>query len=94
MADEVHPLATIDPTVLATVTGGASSSSDQIATMLQSLMSSIKDLAQSRNQGSGSDFMQMLPMMMMMSRGPSGPVEAAPSPLPPDGDPNGWTKVA
>lgn len=41
-----------------------------------------------------SDFMQMLPMMMMMmNRGSSAPVESA-QPMPPDGDPNGWTRVA
>lgn len=94
MADDPTQLASIDPAVLATVTGGASSSSsDQVTVMLQSLMSSIKELAQSRNQSSGFDFMQMLPMMMMMNRGSSAPVESAPA-MPPDGDPNGWTRVA
>lgn len=95
MADDTHLLATIDPTVLSTVTGGASSgSSEQVTTMLQSLLSSIKDLADSRNQSSG-DFTQMLPMMMMMmNRGQGAPVEAAQPPMPPDGDPNGWSRVA
>ncbi|NVB85587.1 MAG: hypothetical protein HOV81_44900 [Kofleriaceae bacterium] len=92
MADDPNQLASIDPAMLAAVTGGASSgSSEQVTTMLQSLMSSIKDLAASRKQSSGFDFMQMMPMM---NRGQGAPVEAAQPPMPPDGDPNGWSRVA
>jgi hypothetical protein len=95
MADDETQLASIDPDMLAAVTGGASSgSSEQVTMMLRSLMSSIEELAASRKQSSGFDFMQMLPMMMMMNRGQGAPVEAVQPPMPPDGDPSGWTRVA
>jgi hypothetical protein len=81
-------LPSIDPTQLAAVTGGTSSS-DAATQMLQQLMSSIKDLAQNQNGGSSNQFMQMLPMFMMMSqRQQAAP---APAPEPPPGD--GWIRV-
>ena len=62
-----NPLPSIDPTELEAVTGGVSSStgdSSAVTAALQSLMSSIKDIA-TNQAGNGGSFMQMLPMMMM-----------------------------
>ena len=81
------PFATIDPTQLGNVAGGASrvssrtgGSNDQLMTMLTQVTDSIKDLA--KNQSSGG----MDPMMMMMMRmrgggggGGAAPVAAAPA---------------
>lgn len=75
------PFASIDPTALEKVAGGASrtSSNDQITQMLTQITSSIKDLAGSKN--SGSDPMQMMLIMMMMGGmgGGGGGVIAAPA---------------
>ena len=80
----------IDPMQLTKVAGGASrvtargGDSSEITTALQSVMTSIKDLASSKN--SGSDPMQMMMMMMMMGGGGGGgsaPAAAAPPPPPP-----------
>ena len=80
----------IDPEMLAVVTGGTTDSTDQITMMLQELMSSIKDLSNANNNTSNS-FMQMLPIIMMMrNRSAPAPV-AAPAPVLPPGD--GWIKV-
>ena len=88
MAD--NDLPSLDPTQLATVTGGTGSD-DAVTQMLQQLLSSIQDLAQNAN-GGNNQFMQMLPMMMMMmQRNQAAPVAAAPPELPP-GD--GWIRVA
>lgn len=77
MTDDELP--SIDPAQLATVTGGATSTdaSQQVQQMLQSLMTSIKDLAAARNN-SGGGFMQMLPLLMMMRGhgGGGGPASA------------------
>ncbi len=57
----------INPDHLATVAGGArtsSSGSSELTAMLTQITSSIKDLASSKN--TGSDPMQMIMMMMMM----------------------------
>jgi len=86
MAEDKLP--EIDLAQLEAVTGGAVAS-EQVTAVLQSLLSSIKDLAESRNN-SGNQFMQMLPFIMML-RGRQEPVQvvaAAPSP----GD--GWIRVA
>ncbi|HWU85817.1 MAG TPA: hypothetical protein VN253_00975 [Kofleriaceae bacterium] len=84
------PFATIDPTQLDKVAGGASRVSsrtgggnDQLMTMLTQVTDSIKDLA--KNQSSGMDPMMMMMMMMMMGGGGGGgaaPVAAAPPPAP------------
>jgi hypothetical protein len=73
-------LPTIDPTQLATVTGGATStdSSTQLQAMLQQLMTSIQDLAKNQQGGGNNQLMQMLPILMMM-RGRGG---GAPAPQP------------
>lgn len=91
MADDKLP--EIDAEMLAAVTGGASSgTSDQVATMLQTLMSSIRELAQSRNSSSGGDsFAQMLPFLMMMRQRQAPVAQPAPAP-PPEAD--GWVKVS
>jgi hypothetical protein len=88
MADD-NELASIDLDQLAAVTGGAT---EEITLMLQSLLSSIQDLAQSRNSG-GDSFMQMLPMMMMMMRGRQQQQMVAPE-APPPSPGDGWIRVA
>ena len=85
------PFATIDPTQLDKVAGGASrvssrtsGSNDQLTTMLTQVTDSIKDLAKNQSSG-GMDPMMMMMMMMMMGGGGGGgaaPV-AAPAPQPP-----------
>lgn len=73
-------LETIDRDALAAVAGGRSSSSnDQLTAMLTQITSSIKDLANNKNQ---SDPTQMLLLMMMMGGmggGGGGVVAAAPA---------------
>jgi hypothetical protein len=84
------PFATIDPTQLDKVAGGASrvsartgGNNDQLMTMLNQVTDSIKDLA--KGQSGGMDPMMMMMMMMMMGGGGGGgaaPVAAAPPPPP------------
>jgi len=87
------PFATIDPTQLNKVAGGASrvssrtsGSNDQLTTMLTQVTDSIKDLAKNQSSG-GMDPMMMMMMMMMMGGGGGGggaaPVAAAPPPAQP-----------
>jgi hypothetical protein len=83
------PFATIDPTQLDKVAGGASrvssrsgGNNDQLMTMLNQVTDSIKDLAKNQSSG-GMDPMMMMMMMMMMGGGGGGgaaPVAAAPPP--------------
>ena len=93
MKDELQG---IDPSMLETVTGGVTSAAgsgnqDQVIQMLTALMSSIKDLAGSQQNNGSNQFMQMLPILMMM-RGRSHPPAAPPVQYaPPPGD---WTRVA
>ena len=63
------------------VTSRASSSNDQLTTMMTQITSSIKDLASNKNQGM--DPMMMMVMMMMMGGGGGGGASAAPPPPPP-----------
>lgn len=92
MSKHEEELPAIDPQMLAAVTGGAKAD-EQVVAMLQSLMSSIKDLA-SAKQNSGGDMMQMMPIMMMMNRQQPAPVAAAPAPACPcAGAGDGWLKV-
>jgi hypothetical protein len=98
MADDNHnQLPSIDAEMLAAVTGGATDNTDAVTQMLQSLMTSIKDLASQRNSGSD-QFMQLLPMMMMMMSRQQQPqvVAAAPvvAPNGPIGPGDGWVRVA
>jgi len=90
------PLPSIDPTELEAVTGGVTSTGGDntaVNAALQSLMSSIKDLATNQAGNGGGSFMQMLPMMMMMmSRHHAAPPPPAPIVAPPPGD--GWVRVA
>jgi hypothetical protein len=88
MADD-NELPSIDLDQLAAVTGGAGS--EEVTLMLQSLLSSIQDLAKSNNSG-GDSFMQMLPMMMLMMRGRQQPQVVAAPEVPSPGD--GWVRVA
>jgi len=80
MSTPQDPFASIDPTALEKVAGGASrGSSDQVTAMLTQITSSIKDLASQKN--SGSDPMQMMLIMLMMGGmggGGGGGVVAAP----------------
>ena len=73
--------ASIDPTALEKVAGGASrGSSDQVTAMLTQITASIKDLAGAKNNSS--DPMQMMLMMLMMGGmggGGGGGVIAAPA---------------
>ena len=74
------PFASIDPTALEKVAGGASrGSSDQVTAMLTQITSSIKDLAGSKSNSS--DPMQMMLIMLMMGGfgGGGGGVVAAPA---------------
>jgi hypothetical protein len=82
------PFATIDPTQLDKVAGGASrvssrtgGANDQLMTMLTQVTDSIKDLAKNQSSG-GMDPMMMMMMMMMGGGGGGGaaPVAAAPPP--------------
>ena len=85
------PFATIDPTQLGKVAGGASRVSsrtsgadDQLMTMLNQVTDSIKSLASNQNSG-GMDPMMMMMMMMMGGGGGGGgaPAAAAAPPPPP-----------
>jgi hypothetical protein len=71
---------TIDPAMLARVSGGGSSN-DQITAVLTQITSSISDLAKNNNNG-GIDPTMMMMMMMMMGGGggSSAPPPAAPPP--------------
>lgn len=81
--------ASIDPTQLEQVAGGAArgssaGGSSELTAMLTQITSSIKDLS-SQNSNSGSDPMQMMLMMMMMGGmggGGGGVVAAAPAAQP------------
>lgn len=67
MSTPKDPFASIDPSALEQVAGGATRTSggnDQVAAMLTQITNSIKDLAGQKN--SGSDPMQMMLIMMMM----------------------------
>jgi hypothetical protein len=98
MADDNNDqLPSIDANMLAGVTGGATSTSNETVTAaLQTIMSSIQDLAKSQSGGMG-DMMPIMMMMMMMNRpGPAQVVAAAPT-VGPDGTPigpGGWQRIA
>ena len=88
------PMETIDREQLASVAGGArvtgrGGGDDQLTSMLQQITSSIKDLANTRNQ---SDPTQMLLLMMMMGGMGGGGGGAAPVAAPPP-PPQGGTYV-
>jgi hypothetical protein len=68
------PFASIDPTKLQTVSGGTSSSDQQLQLMLTQLTSSISQLNQPKDDG----MQMMLMMMLMMGGGGGGGVVAAP----------------
>jgi len=79
----------ISPTELTTVTGGTTSTNDQITQQLTALQSSIKDIASAPNNNNSSSSMMMMVMMMAMrpqtnvvASGGPGPVGAgAPGPV-------------
>jgi hypothetical protein len=88
-------LPSIDPAELEAVTGGVTSTGTDdtaVTAALQSLMSSISDLANNQGANGGQSFMQMLPMMMMMMSHHAAPPPPAPIVGPPPGD--GWVRVA
>src|SRR5260221_11569708 len=80
-------LPAIDPNQLEAVTGGVthggSDANAQVTAMLQQLMQSISELAHHNNSGTN-QFMQMLPILMMM-RGRQGPAPSPAAPAPPPG---------
>jgi hypothetical protein len=100
MADDNNDqLPSIDADMLAAVTGGASgaSSTEAVTTMLQTIMSSLKDLAGAQSSPFGGDMMPMMMMMMMMNNRPQQQVVAAAPTVGPDGvpiGPGGWQRVA
>jgi hypothetical protein len=68
-----EPFAQIDPDLLAAVAGGASRSSkgdEQLQLMLTQITNSIKDLASQQNKGT--DPMQLMLMMLMLTQGGGG----------------------
>ena len=72
MSKPTQGLQTIDPAALAQVSGGttvstSTSSSDQILTALQGILSSIQGLTQ-QNTGGGFNQQEMLMMMMIMQQ--------------------------
>ena len=69
----------IDPALLEAVAGAAKKGDDQLQLMLTQITSSIKDLANNKNQGT--DPMQLMLMMLMMGGGGvgGGVVAAAPA---------------
>ena len=77
MTDQHDSFATIDPTDLQHVAGGASrvsarsSSNEQLTLMLTQVTSSIKELAANQNKG-GMDPMMMMMMIMMGGGGGGG----------------------
>lgn len=83
--------ASVDPSQLATVSGGtsrvtgrSSGADDQVTAMLTSISDSIKSLATPQNNGG--DMMQMMMMMLMMGGGGGGgaaPAYAAPAAVAP-----------
>ena len=76
---------TIDPAELAQVSGGRSSSNDQLTTMLTQITSSIQNLSNNKNQ-TDPTMMMMMAMMMGGGGGGGGAVAAAPpapAPAPP-----------
>ena len=86
-------LPSLDPTQLSAVTGGVTTdagSSDALATMMQQMISSIQDLSQNQGGNSMSQFMEMLPIMMMMrsESAAAAPVVEYPPPQIP-----GWTLI-
>jgi hypothetical protein len=95
--DNQNQLPSIDADMLAAVTGGAADNTEAVTAMLQTLMTSIKDLAASRNSGNDS-FMQFLPMMMMMMSRQQHPQVVAAAPVAPPNGPispgDGWVRVA
>lgn len=97
MSKETPELPTITTEQLDSVTGGVTQAGTDpnanIETMLQSLLSSIQELA--KHQSSGGGMSQMMPMMMMMMGGH----KSEPAPAPPQTPigqvtPSGWTRVS
>ena len=77
--DEPTELQTIDPTALATVSGGASGGTDPaVMQALTGVLDSLKSLGQNQQQ-SGFGSMEMMMMMMMMGGRNSAPAAAAPT---------------
>jgi len=67
----------IDTDALETVAGAASKNDESLNVMLTQITSSIKDLANTKNQGT--DPMQLMLMMMLMGGGGGGGVVGAPA---------------
>jgi hypothetical protein len=79
----------LSPTALSQVTGGTTSTNDQITQQLTALQSSIKDIASPNNNNNSSQTMMMMVMMMAMrpqtnvvaAGGPPPAYAAAPGPV-------------
>jgi len=101
MSKEPQPteLPTIAADELDSVTGGvtqaATDPNTTMETMLQSLLSSIQQLAKNQSSGGGG-MSQMLPMMMMMMGNHHGSSAPPPAPQVAVGQvtPDGWTRVS
>src|SRR5688572_603472 len=77
-APEPTELQTIDPTALATVSGGASGGTDPaVMQALTGVLDSLQSLSQNNNQQSGFGSMEMMMMMMMMGGRNSAPAAVA-----------------
>lgn len=89
-------LPSIDPSQLSAVTGGVTdtTSSSDLTTAIQQMMTSLQDLTQNQNSGSSNMLMEMLPIMMMMRGSEAPPVAAYPAEIPPPvGNGSGWTLI-
>jgi hypothetical protein len=88
-----NELTTIDPAALAQVSGGttvtpttSTSSSDQILTSLNGILTSIQNLSQGQNNGGLNQTEMFMLMMIMQQRNQQAAVAAATSPW------GGWSQ--
>jgi hypothetical protein len=99
MSKSHDELPSLDPSQLSAVTGGVTTdtTSTDLTTLMTQLESSLTDLSQNQGGSSMNQFMEMLPLMMMMrneSASAAPPlVEYPPEIPPPIGNGSGWTLV-
>jgi len=75
-----HTFSTLSSEALATVAGGRTDPNQQIQLMLTQLSSSIKEVAQKKNETDPTMMMMMVMMMSGMKGGGGGQAAAAPPP--------------